>query len=218
MDAPMERVLLVRGMKNGSGWGWPQGKVNQGEDPITCAEREVYEETGIDIQGKIVEAHNIKVTNDGKPYCLYIVTGIDPDSCLVGAKTKGEIGAISWHYLADLPSTIEEANQVYLSSTGERHKFYLVQPFVKKLREWIRRGGQAAPEGGSVEPRSAKKSRKQKLQEEALSSASLAVETPLEDEEASDRPVGGSLLWSDFWFNRSKIMRHFDSSILSSSG
>lgn len=48
MDEPMKRVLLVRGFKSGSGWGFPQGKVNLGEEPVICAEREVYEETGDD--------------------------------------------------------------------------------------------------------------------------------------------------------------------------
>ena len=37
----MERVLMVRGLKSSAGWGFPKGKVNQGERGDTCAAREV---------------------------------------------------------------------------------------------------------------------------------------------------------------------------------
>ena len=38
-----------------------------------------------------------------------------------------EIGAYGWHYINDLPATIEEANQAYLSSTGTKHRFFMVR-------------------------------------------------------------------------------------------
>lgn len=53
-----------------------------------------------------------QVTADGKPHTLYIVVGIDPDTTVCAPKTKGEIGAYGWHYIKDLPATIDEANQV----------------------------------------------------------------------------------------------------------
>jgi len=42
-------VLLVQPYFTKSSWGFPKGKVNEDEDPIRCAIREVYEETGYDI-------------------------------------------------------------------------------------------------------------------------------------------------------------------------
>lgn len=39
---------------------------------------------------------------------------------------QGEIGAFGWHYIADLPATIDEANQAYLSNTGAKHRFFMV--------------------------------------------------------------------------------------------
>ena len=38
-----------------------------------------------------------------------------------------EIGAYGWHYINDLTATIEEANQAYLSSTGTKHRFFMVR-------------------------------------------------------------------------------------------
>lgn len=54
----------------------------------------------------------LQVTADGKPHTLYIVVGIDPNTTVCAPKTKGEIGAYGWHYIKDLPATIDEANQV----------------------------------------------------------------------------------------------------------
>lgn len=138
MDAAMSRVLLVRGYKSASGWGFPRGKVNAGEEGIVCAAREVHEETGIDIESMLSPEDFIQVTADGKPHTLFIVAGIDPDTTVCAPKTKGEIGAYGWHYVKDLPATLDEANQVYMSSSGVKHRFFMVQPFVRPLREWIR--------------------------------------------------------------------------------
>ncbi|KAG1659645.1 hypothetical protein FOA52_010228 [Chlamydomonas sp. UWO 241] len=139
MDESMERVLLVRGMKSASGWGFPRGKVNAGEDEVVCAAREVLEETGVDVEDMIDRNSKILVTSEGKPHTLFIVTGLDPGTTVCAPKCKGEIGAYGWHYVKDLPATIDEANQVYLSSSGVKHRFFMVQPFVRPLHEWIRR-------------------------------------------------------------------------------
>ncbi|GAX81225.1 hypothetical protein CEUSTIGMA_g8657.t1 [Chlamydomonas eustigma] len=138
LDGPMEKVLLVRGLKSSAGWGFPRGKVNQGESGIVCAAREVEEETGMNIEELINPQHVIQVTIDGKLNTLYIVTDIDPQTTAFAPQTKGEIGAYGWHYIEDLPASIEEANKAYLSSTGAKHRFFGVQPFIQPLRRWIR--------------------------------------------------------------------------------
>lgn len=35
------QVVLVKGWKSSSGWGFPKGKINQNEPPHECAAREV---------------------------------------------------------------------------------------------------------------------------------------------------------------------------------
>ncbi len=57
----MERVLLVRGLKSSAGWGFPRGKVNQGERGDACAAREVEEETGMNIEALMHPEHLIQV-------------------------------------------------------------------------------------------------------------------------------------------------------------
>jgi len=148
LDARMDRVLLVRGVGSGSGWGFPRGKVNQGEADAACAAREVLEETGIDIEGRVVEEDHVELTIAGKRHKLFIVPGLDPAAAHFAPKCKGEIGAYAWHSLADLPATKEEAGQTYVSDDGVRHKFFMVWPFVKPLRRWVRRKGGGGAAGG----------------------------------------------------------------------
>lgn len=49
LDPTLEKCLLVRGYKSNAGWGFPRGKVAKDEDDVSCAIREVKEETGFDI-------------------------------------------------------------------------------------------------------------------------------------------------------------------------
>jgi 8-oxo-dGTP pyrophosphatase MutT (NUDIX family) len=156
LDARMERVLLVKGLGSGAGWGFPRGKVNQGEADAACAAREVAEETGIDIEGRVVEEDHVEMTVDGKRHKLFIVPGLDPAAAAFAPKCKGEIGAYAWHRLADLPASKEEASQTYVSPDGARHKFFMVWPFVRQLRRWVRKhgggGGGGGGAGGGADP------------------------------------------------------------------
>ena len=49
LDPSMTKCLLVRGYKEGAGWGFPRGKLSLNESDEECAIREVMEETGYDI-------------------------------------------------------------------------------------------------------------------------------------------------------------------------
>ncbi|KAG2434628.1 hypothetical protein HXX76_007523 [Chlamydomonas incerta] len=137
LDAAMEQVLLVRGNKSSMGWGFPRGKVNEGETEATCAIREVLEETGYDIRSQLREPDYIEVTADGKRHKLYIVTGLDPTTQEFEPHSKWEIGAYAWHRVDALPATSDEASQVYMSADGVRHRFFMIHPFVGRLRKWI---------------------------------------------------------------------------------
>ncbi|GBF94062.1 mRNA-decapping enzyme subunit [Raphidocelis subcapitata] len=139
LDGPLEHVLLVRGFKGASCWGFPRGKIMKDESDADCAAREVMEETGYDLEGALHEEDFIELVLEGKRNKLYIVAGLDPKSAQFAPKCKGEIGGYSWYRVADLPSSKEESNQQYLSADGSKIKFYAVWPFMKKLKSWIRK-------------------------------------------------------------------------------
>jgi hypothetical protein len=42
LNPDMTKVLLVRGWKSNATWGFPKGKINQGEKQTSCAIREVF--------------------------------------------------------------------------------------------------------------------------------------------------------------------------------
>lgn len=42
MNRTWDKVVLVKGWKSSSAWGFPKGKINQNEDDRDCAVREVY--------------------------------------------------------------------------------------------------------------------------------------------------------------------------------
>ncbi|KXZ54649.1 hypothetical protein GPECTOR_4g715 [Gonium pectorale] len=137
LDSAMEQVLLVRGNKSSMGWGFPRGKLNEGEKEASCAVREVLEETGYDIKASLRESDYLEVTADGKRHKLYIVTGLDPTTQEFEPHSKWEIGAYAWHRVDALPASADEASQVYLSADGVRHRFFMIHPFVARLRKWI---------------------------------------------------------------------------------
>lgn len=139
LDRTLQRVLLVKGWKNTACWGFPRGKIHKNETDAQCAVREVLEETGYDIEDLVVEEDFIELTLDGKRNKLYIVAGLDPDSAQFAPKCKGEIGGYAWHKVADLPATRDEGNQTFLSEDGVKHKFFMVWPYMKPLRRWIKK-------------------------------------------------------------------------------
>ena len=57
-------------------FGFPKGKIDEAETPITCAIREVWEEVGYDITGKINSNQLVKAENDDKEVTLFVVRGI----------------------------------------------------------------------------------------------------------------------------------------------
>lgn len=52
--------LMVRGWNKG-GWSFPRGKLAASETDVECAEREVMEETGLDLRGRIDPKDSIRI-------------------------------------------------------------------------------------------------------------------------------------------------------------
>ncbi|KAJ3023112.1 mRNA-decapping enzyme subunit 2 [Thoreauomyces humboldtii] len=144
LNAKLDKAVLVRGWKSGSGWGFPKGKINKDEPEAPCAIREVYEETGFDIAPYLRENEYVERTIKGQRIRLYILTGV-PENTLFSPQTRKEIGDIQWHRLDDLPGWNKNA---VVGALGEkRHKFYMVTAFVSGLRQWMSKYRKAKRQG-----------------------------------------------------------------------
>lgn len=65
LNPKQDKIVLVKSY-NGKTWSFPKGKINQGEEPVECAIREVMEETGYNATGKVSPDDYIQVVQDGK--------------------------------------------------------------------------------------------------------------------------------------------------------
>ncbi|KAJ3173321.1 mRNA-decapping enzyme subunit 2 [Geranomyces variabilis] len=143
LNESMDKVLLVKGWKSSSGWGFPKGKINKDEPEAPCAIREVQEETGFDIGPYLRVNEYVERTIKGQRIRLYILTGV-PEDTVFSPQTRKEIGDIRWHRLDDLPGWNKNA----VVEAGERrNKFYMVTAFVSGLRQWMAKYRKAKRQG-----------------------------------------------------------------------
>ncbi|KAK9842264.1 hypothetical protein WJX81_003533 [Elliptochloris bilobata] len=206
LEPNLEKVLLVRGFQAAASWGFPRGKVSKDETDAECAVREVREETGFDIRPLLVEGDCIEMHIGQQRSKLFIITGVD-ERTHFAPLVRGEIGGFAWHLLADLPATKEAATLAYHTPDGSRHKFYMVWPYVKQLRHWVR---QRRRQGGGVaagKPVAAK----------ALANADPAPAWLARGAEQAQEgavtthvqaPPEPGQAWLKFCFNREDILRH----------
>lgn len=144
LNDAMDQVVLVKGWKKGASWSFPRGKINKDEKDMDCAVREVYEETGFDIQGaglvgKEEEMKFIEVTMREQHMRLYVFRRVPMDTHFE-PRTRKEISKIQWYKLCDLPTlkkakTQQEGRGEDLATNA--NKFYMVAPFLVPLKKWI---------------------------------------------------------------------------------
>ncbi|KAL9028974.1 MAG: hypothetical protein Q9196_002734 [Gyalolechia fulgens] len=144
LNDEMDEVILVKGWKKGANWSFPRGKINKDESDLTCAIREVYEETGYDIDaaglvGSQGTAKYIDVAIQHQHIRLYVFRGVPMDTPFE-ARTRKEISKIEWWKLSDLPTLKKRKQQQ--EGRGEdlavnANKFYMVAPFLVPLKRWI---------------------------------------------------------------------------------
>lgn len=126
----LKNVLLVQSYFAKSSWGFPKGKINEHEDPVHCAIREVYEETGYDISKGIKPNDYIELIINFQYTRLYLVTGV-PLATKFQPRTRNEIKCCEWFPVESLPTS---KNQV----GAKPNSFFMILPFIKQLKRWLK--------------------------------------------------------------------------------
>jgi mRNA-decapping enzyme subunit 2 len=141
LNEAMDSVVLVKGWKKGANWSFPRGKINKDENDLTCAIREVYEETGFDLEaaGLVPEDRDVKyieINIRDQLLRLYLFGGIPMDTPFE-PRTRKEISNIQWWRISDLPSFPKRGHQPPVEAAVNANKFYMVAPFIQKIKRWI---------------------------------------------------------------------------------
>lgn len=142
LNEAMDSAVLVKGWKSSANWSFPRGKINQEEDDLHCAIREVYEETGFNVEEAGLIPHNRKVkyfeqTIRDQHLRLYVIPNVPMDTYFE-PRTRKEISKIQWYKLVDLPGRVKK-KQAQDNTTGPNaSKFYMVAPFMEPLNRWIK--------------------------------------------------------------------------------
>ncbi|XP_014259957.1 uncharacterized protein LOC106672780 [Cimex lectularius] len=134
LNEDLSYVLLVQSYYSRSSWGFPKGKVNKDEPPWGCAIREVYEETGFNIRDMIDPNEYLDARVNEQLVRLYIIPGVSKNAKFQ-PMTRNEIKSVEWFPLADLPVTKKDVG--YRVKGPGNESFYMVGPFVRRLRQWI---------------------------------------------------------------------------------
>ncbi|XP_044761618.1 m7GpppN-mRNA hydrolase [Coccinella septempunctata] len=129
----LSHVLLVKSYWTKTSWGFPKGKVNEEESPVHCAIREVLEETGFDITSYVDPEDWVEAIINEQLVRLYIIKNI-PMSTKFQPKTRCEIKSVGWFSIADLPTNRKDLTPK-LKLGVNPNAFYLILPFVKKLKQ-----------------------------------------------------------------------------------
>lgn len=143
LNEAMDSVLLVRGWNKGSAWMFPRGKINQGEDDLDCAIREVYEETGFNAMaaGLIPEDRNLRhfeMSMKDQHVKLFVIPGVPMDTHFE-PRTRKEIGKIQWYRLVDLPGRAKKKQGQEVGTTiPNANKFFMIASFLEPLNRWIK--------------------------------------------------------------------------------
>ncbi|XP_060525628.1 m7GpppN-mRNA hydrolase [Cylas formicarius] len=129
----LTHVLLVQSYWAKSSWGFPKGKVNEEEDPVHCAIREVLEETGFDISPFINPEEYLESIVNDQLVRLYIIKNI-PLNTEFKPKTRCEIKSCTWFAISDLP--INKKDTTPKTKIGvSPNSFFMVLPFIKRLKQ-----------------------------------------------------------------------------------
>lgn len=148
LNPDMTKMVLVKDW-NGDSWTFPRGKINESENELDCAIREVYEETGFNARDHC-NANDFVVTFQGeKKIQLFIATNV-PENTIFEPQVRKEISDIKFHPISTIPAHT-----------------YNVHPFVPKLKRWI-----------SLNQRSKSKGKKEKDKKKKEEKIETPMEVP----------------------------------------
>ncbi|XP_055679290.1 m7GpppN-mRNA hydrolase [Lutzomyia longipalpis] len=131
----LSQVLLVQSYWAKSSWGFPKGKVNENEDPVHCAVREVFEETGFDISHLIQAADFFESTFNDQFTRLYVVSNVPKDTVFT-PRTRNEIKCCVWFPIDLLPNSKTEVDTKQTVGFNA-NSFFMIMPFMKRLKKWV---------------------------------------------------------------------------------
>ncbi|KAK2718928.1 hypothetical protein QYM36_006069 [Artemia franciscana] len=131
LDETLTHVLLVQGFSSKGWWSFPKGKVNEEEEPVKCAIREIEEEVGFNCEAIIDPNEYIETSLNDHTTRLYIIPNV-PFNTKFQTQTKNEIRHIRWH-------SLEEIRFVKKDTDKNAPNYYAVYPFMRKLQVWIDR-------------------------------------------------------------------------------
>ena len=90
-DKKLNKILLVQ--SRGNLWGFPKGTFNDGEDFETCAQRELKEETGIDIdKDKLIR----KCYINSKVIYFYLEVNLNDYNIEIQTQEGNDANSIGW--------------------------------------------------------------------------------------------------------------------------
>ncbi|KCZ76841.1 hypothetical protein H311_02152 [Anncaliia algerae PRA109] len=115
LSKDLQKILLVKGHKSQT-FFFPKGKKSKDESGIECAEREVKEEVGLDLNNKL-SSLSINTSRG----IFYFCFGIDCDQ-KTKTETRNEIDQIHWVNLSDISFDKDEFKVVYLYLTEIKDK------------------------------------------------------------------------------------------------
>ena len=120
---------------------FPKGKVDQGEDDIKCALREIYEETQLRLEDKINVDQFVKVeTIRNRMVSLFFVEGIETDSVRKKILINEEDHDLKWIPVSEYIQETLKQNTIesVLQSNTNNPKYcaYYVKRFAYFVSEW----------------------------------------------------------------------------------
>lgn len=146
LNDQLTKCLMVQPWK-GEKWTFPRGKINEGETEVECAKREAWEETGINVDGRVdptafVEAD---VHGTGNAVRMFMIPDI-AETIPCRPNVRKEISKIGWVRLDRLPGWDPSVKETPL-------RFFAVEDFVPHIRQWVerrRQQGRERQQGGEL--------------------------------------------------------------------
>lgn len=121
-------VLLVHGRQSKK-WSFPKGHVEAGEDGLTCAKREMLEETGITLNSLPLFTHRLK----GGEYYIFSL-----DHEVLEPRDNKEIDQIAWFPLNNLGNIVCNVDvsiiRILMNSIrpGQKPLNFLMHPYASR--------------------------------------------------------------------------------------